>query len=275
MLHLVLRLQKSAQLRPSGGDVITDHTLILSETRTMTQTFVDTIPMLPFGMLNAFLISRGDRAILVDTGLPNSERKIEKALTARRLEWSNLTLILLTHAHIDHAGSAARVRTISAAPLLAHHEELPYCQGQPPLLKPTGPFGRMFYRTGAIQRPFEAVTPDVIMTTDGFDLSGFGFAAQVLHTPGHTPGSVSVVLQDGRVIAGDLAASGILLGGIACSSRPKSPPFEEEPLRVVASLQRLLSLGGREFFLGHGGPLSAKAVQRHSEALRQRFTPRV
>lgn len=241
----------------------------------MTQTFVDTIPMLPFGMLNAFLISRGDRAILVDTGLPNSERKIEKALTARRLEWSNLTLILLTHAHIDHAGSAARVRTISAAPLLAHHEELPYCQGQPPLLKPTGPFGRMFYRTGAIQRPFEAVTPDVIMTTDGFDLSGFGFAAQVLHTPGHTPGSVSVVLQDGRVIAGDLAASGILLGGIACSSRPKSPPFEEEPLRVVASLQRLLSLGGREFFLGHGGPLSAKAVQRHSEALRQRFTPRV
>ena len=241
----------------------------------MTQTFVDTIPMLPFGMLNAFLISRGDRAVLVDTGLPNSEPKIEKALNARRLDWSNLTLILLTHAHIDHAGSAARVQMRSAVPLLAHHDELPYCQGEPPRLTPSGPFGRVFYRTGAIQRPFETVTPDVTMTADAFDLSGFGIAAQVLHTPGHTPGSVSVLLGDGRVIAGDLAASGILLGGIACRARPKSPPFEEDPLQVVASLQRLLSLGGREFFLGHGGPLSATAVQRHSDTLRQRFTPRV
>tara|TARA_E500000305_G_scaffold110608_1_gene119154 strand:+ start:22966 stop:23754 length:789 start_codon:yes stop_codon:yes gene_type:complete len=262
-------------LRPFDGDVITDCILILAETRAMTQTFVDTIPMLPFGMLNAFLISRGDRAVLVDTGLPNSEPKIEKALNARRLDWSNLTLILLTHAHIDHAGSAARVQMRSAAPLLAHHDELPYCQGEPPRLRPSGPFGRVFYRTGAIQRPFEAVTPDVIMTTDGFDLSEFGIAAQVLHTPGHTPGSVSVLLEDGRVIAGDLAASGILLGGIACRARPKSPPFEEEPLHVVASLQRLLSVGGRAFFLGHGGPLSAKAVQRHCDALRHRFTPRV
>jgi len=262
-------------LRPFDGDVITNRILILSEIRAMTQTFVDTIPMLPFGMLNAFLISRGDRAVLVDTGLPNSERKIEKALNARGLDWSNLTLTILTHAHIDHAGSAARVQTRSAAPLLAHHDELPYCQGQPPLLTPSGPFGRVFYRTGAIQRPFDTVTPDVIMTTDVFDLSEFGVSAQVRHTPGHTPGSVSVLLDDGRVIAGDVAASGILLGGIACRAHPKSPPFEEDPMRVVASLQPLLSLDCGLFFLGHGGPLPASAVQRHSDTLRQRFTPRV
>lgn len=82
----------------------------------MTQSFVDTIPMLPFGMLNAFLVVQDGRAMLVDTGLPNAAPKVKQALQARGLGWSDLALTVLTHAHIDHAGSAVAVRRLSSAP---------------------------------------------------------------------------------------------------------------------------------------------------------------
>ncbi|MCW1932754.1 MBL fold metallo-hydrolase [Pararhodobacter zhoushanensis] len=70
------------------------------------------------------------------------------------------------------------------------------------------------------------------------------------------------------MIAGDLLASGILLGGIALRGRPKSPPFEEDRAAVAASLRRLLAMGCETFYLGHGGPLPAAAVRRHIERLR-------
>ncbi|WP_339766439.1 MBL fold metallo-hydrolase [uncultured Pseudosulfitobacter sp.] len=235
----------------------------------MTQSFVDTIPMLPFGMLNAFLVVQDGRAMLVDTGLPNAAPKVAQALRARGLGWSDLALTVLTHAHIDHAGSAVAVRELSQAPVLAHADEVALCQGQPPVLKPSGPFGRLFQKTGAIQQRFDYFSPDRTLQGQMLDLNDYGFAARLVHTPGHTAGSVSVLLDDGRVIAGDLAASGILLGGLALRGRPKSPPFEEDIAGVIASLEHLLAQGCTQFYLGHGGPLPAQAIARHVGNLRK------
>lgn len=130
----------------------------------MTKLNIDTISMLPRGMLNAFLVTWEADAVLIDTGLPNSVPKIARALARRNMGWGNLRLIVLTH---------------------------------------------------------------------------------------------------GRVCAGDLAASGIALGGLILRGRPKSPPFEEDRAAVATSLDRLLALGGREFLLGHGGPLPASAIKSH------------
>lgn len=235
----------------------------------MTQTSVHPVAMLPFGMLNAFLVTHQGRAMLVDTGLPGARPRIERALRAQGMAWSDLALTVLTHAHIDHAGSAARVQASSPAPLILHRDEQGYARGERPVLRPSGPFGWLFQKTGAIERPFEPVTADRVMTGDTLDLGEYGFPARLVHTPGHTPGSVSVVLDGKRVIAGDLLASGILLGGIALRGRPKSPPFEEDMNAVAASLQRLLAMGCETFYLGHGGPLPATAVRRHIDRLRR------
>lgn len=236
----------------------------------MTDTIVETIPILPFGMLNAFLVVNKGKALLVDTGLPNSKMKIEKALSKHKLDWSNLHLTILTHAHIDHSGSAAEIRSLSQGDILAHQDEVQYCLGRPPVLRPTGTFGRLFQKTGAIQQPFDYFTPDRIMETDTLNLDEYGFPARVLHTPGHTQGSVSILLEAGRVIAGDLTASGILLGGIVMRNRPKQPPFEEDTSTVIASLEDLLSRGCEQFFLGHGGPLTAAVIKKHIEILRKK-----
>lgn len=236
----------------------------------MTRPVIQTIPALPFGMLNAFLLRAGKGAILIDTGLPNALGKIKTALAGLGLGFPDLRLIIITHGHIDHAGSAKAVSEASGAPVLLHEGDLPYCQGAAPVLKPSGLFGRLFQMTGAIERPFDPFEPDILLSgTSSFGLAQFGAAGQVVPTPGHTPGSVSVLLENGDVFAGDLAASGILLGGIALKGRPKRPPFEENPKAAAASLTDLLERGGKRFFLGHGGPLGQAAIRRHIARLKQ------
>ncbi len=222
--------------------------------------------MLPLGMLNAFVIRSGASAIVVDTGLPGSAGKVLSEL--RRTPDRKVTAIVLTHGHIDHAGSASRLRRLLGVPVIAHELEVPYLSGARPVLAPTKGFGHLFRRTGLIERPFDYFAPDVAVNGPEFDLTAFGLeGATLLHTPGHTPGSMSVLLPDGQAIAGDLAASGILLGGIALRSRPKQPPFEEDSALVAQSLARLLDRGGPTFFLGHGGPLPRPAVQAHAARL--------
>jgi hydroxyacylglutathione hydrolase len=237
----------------------------------VTKTHIETIPILPFGMLNSFLVVHGRDAIVVDTGLPKSEAMILKRLKNLGLGWSDVRLIVLTHAHIDHAGSAVAIKALTSAPILAHAGEVPYCSGQPPRLTPTGPFGRIFQKTGAIQRPFPYFRPDEVMTGGEMNLEDRGFPLKIIHTPGHTPGSVSVLMENNRVIAGDLAASGVLLGGIALRNRPKQPPFEEDAEAVATSLELLLQRGCQTFYLGHGGPLNADKIGQHISALRRAY----
>ena len=102
----------------------------------MTKTLIERIQMLPFGMLNAFLVIHDGRAILVDTGLPNSEGKVYHALKQHGMGWGDLKLIVLTHGHIDHAGSADRVRELSGAQLV---DQTPDASGVRPLLLPFPP----------------------------------------------------------------------------------------------------------------------------------------
>jgi glyoxylase-like metal-dependent hydrolase (beta-lactamase superfamily II) len=229
----------------------------------MTETILETIPMLPLGMLNAYLLVGKGSAVLVDTGLPGSEHRVEGALRRHGLSLSALRFVILTHGHIDHAGSAASISRLSGAPVVAHRDELPYLGGASPVLRPTGPFGRMFHKTGAIERPFAYLTPDLVVDSPVHDLDCGGFSLRFVHTPGHTPGSISVLAGLNRVIAGDLAASGVLLGGIMLRNRPKRPPFEELPRDVATALRHLLSLGCTRFWLGHGGPLGEREIRAH------------
>lgn len=93
--------------------------------------------------------------------------------------------------------------------------------------------------------PTVALEPDLIFSED-WPLEPYGLAGQVLHTPGHTPGSVSVVLEDGDFIAGDL-----LRGQVLRPRRP-APPFVAYNLAENwKSLRRLLALGPKIIHVTH------------------------
>jgi len=228
-------------------------------------TTVHKIAIFPFGMINAFLLKNSQGCILIDTGLPNTEKKVEDALNKLKLTFSDIKLIIITHAHIDHAGNAAKIKALSGAKVIAHNGDLPYYRGEKKMhFCSTGWFGRLFSKTGVIQKPYEKFEPDILLTAkDKFNLNDYGIDGEVISTSGHTEGSISVVIDNDKAIVGDLISSGILLGGIVRTNKAKRPPFEDNPLQVSQELQALANQGIKTFFMGHGGPLPQKEVLQH------------
>ena len=175
----------------------------------------------------------------------------------------------MTHAHTDHAGSAARLRQLSRAPILAHQDDADFYSRKAPMTYcPTGWFGKFFINTPLPHQPYEGFVPDIMMRNgDSVSLRDFGIDGLVRHTGGHTPGSIAVELSSQDVLVGDLIASGILLGGIAFTGRAIRPPFEDDPQTVARELARMVEGVAKRFYMGHGGPLDAREVLRHSHGL--------
>lgn len=230
------------------------------------------VPILPFGMVNAFLIHGDQGTVLVDTGLPGSTKKIKRVLRKAGRSLRDIKLIVVTHAHVDHAGSAAELRDITGVPILAHEDDAKYYRQEATMtFCTTDGFSKLFLKANLIQQPYRAFSPDLLLRgEETFDLSPFGIPGQVRPTSGHTAGSVAVELATGEAVVGDLVASGILIGGIAHKSRAKQPPFEDDSHRVGRELLRLVDAGVQTFHMGHGGPLGAREVARHAQGLLER-----
>ena len=227
------------------------------------------IPILPFSMVNAHLVRTDMGCVIVDTGIPGSERRIARLLARCGLSFQDIKLIIVTHAHTDHAGSAARLRQLSGAPILAHKDDADfYSRKRPMTFCPTGRVGKLFLRTPFPNQPYEGFVPDILMSNgDQLSLQDFGLDGSVRHTAGHTPGSISVELTSQDALVGDLLASGILIGGIARTGRAIRPPFEDDALMVARELRRMVDGGVERFYMGHGGPLEAREVARHTRRL--------
>ena len=235
----------------------------------MLPTQIIRIPILPLGMVNAHLIKSESGCVLVDAGIPGSERKIERALSQHGLSFQDIKLIVVTHAHTDHAGSAARLRQLSGAPILAHQDDADfYSRRRPMTYCPTGWAGKLFFRTPIPHEPYEGFEADIMMKNgDELKLGEFGVDGIVRHTAGHTPGSIAIELASQDMLVGDLVASGILIGGIAFTGRAIRPPFEDDPQAVACQLTRMIDGGAKRFYMGHGGPLEAAEVARHAHKL--------
>lgn len=227
------------------------------------------VPIFPFNMVNAFVVKTDTGCIVVDTGIPGSERKIERVMAAHGLSYRDIKLIVVTHAHTDHAGAAARLRDLSGAPILAHEDDADfYSRKEQMTFCPTGPTGRLFFKTPMPHEAYEGFVPDILMKNqDIVDLKAFGAEGLVRHTGGHTPGSIAVELSSQDALVGDLVASGILIGGIAFTQRAIRPPFEDDPQKVASELSRMVEGGAQRFYMGHGGPLPAREVMRHARSL--------
>ena len=158
------------------------------------------------GRTNVFLLSYGGRNILVDTG----RKKFRAELVGRLqgLHVARLDAIVLTHTHFDHAENAAFIREKHNAKVIVHRSEAGFLErGRSPLPKGTVALTKLvvalFAKKIEATVDYEPCSPDLLME-DGLDLSGFGFAARLLHTPGHSRGSISMIVDNEMALVGDL-----------------------------------------------------------------------
>jgi hydroxyacylglutathione hydrolase len=145
---------------------------------------------LKLAMSNAFVL-HGEKTILIDCGSPNDLPRLTRQLNRHDIHTADLALLLITHVHFDHAGTAAALCKQAKCPIAVHRLEKENLEvGQNAPIVPIHPIGRAL--TPFMCAGFASVVADILID-DTLDLLAYGVDARVIFTPGHTPGSLSVL----------------------------------------------------------------------------------
>jgi hydroxyacylglutathione hydrolase len=207
---------------------------------------------------NAYLVANGKQAILIDAGMKKKKRKILAALEQMQLSPRDIQLIILTHTHYDHAGSIKALQQITNAKVLVHQAEAAcLAQGYCAFPKGTMWFPKIMSAIGrALNKKvgrYAPVTPDILISKK-FDLQPFGIDGYVLPTPGHTAGSLSVVIEDNHAVVGDTLFN--------IFKHSVYPPYANDQKALLRSWKELLGIGCQNFYPGHGKPFTRERVQK-------------
>jgi hydroxyacylglutathione hydrolase len=217
----------------------------------------------PLGLSTAYLLETGAGLVLIDAGSPHQERLILRHLRALRSADAsppNLRLIFITHAHLDHYGSAAALRRLTGAPVAIHRADAEaMARGETRLGSARGSgklMGVLLPLVELCLRP-EPVQPDLLLEDgdDGCRLGEHGLEARVVHTPGHTLGSSCLIVEERLGFVGDLLTS---------NGRPSLQRlFAEDWSLLRQSYARLQGIELETAYPGHGRrPVSGKVLQR-------------
>lgn len=208
---------------------------------------------------NAYLVV-GERPILIDTGSRGDAAALKAGCAKAGFRIRDLLLILHTHVHSDHFGNTADLAAEAGCPVAYHPGDQHLAeQAHNGPLRGVGLRGRILARMLS-DLPFQPRAAD-LDAEGGLRLDAFGVAAAVLHTPGHTPGSISVVFDSGDAIIGDVIMGGYA-GGALRPTRPNFHYFADDLPTAMASLDRILAATSGRLFVGHGGPLRHADVKR-------------
>ncbi|PKO07883.1 MAG: hypothetical protein CVU40_18285 [Chloroflexi bacterium HGW-Chloroflexi-2] len=195
------------------------------------------------GLGYAFLIEADHGLFLIDSGSPGNHKII--LLKMKALGRKDLKLIIITHAHYDHYGSALALKNQTKALIAAHPLDAgSMSKGHSPLGE-SRKHGFLFPPIQAILNrinPLPATPPDLYMQ-DGDSLNPFGLDAIVLHTPGHTLGHISIILGNGTAFTGDL------LGRVP-SVKPQNL-LAMDWGQIPASIQKLKNSNPTKIYTGH------------------------
>jgi hydroxyacylglutathione hydrolase len=144
---------------------------------------------------NVYLLIEGDELIVIDTGTPGNAKKIVDYVQKIGRQPSNVSTIILTHFHMDHAGSVKELKDLTNAKVAVHAEDADYVSGEKPLPKPKN----VLFRAVSSFIKLTPVQPDIILK----DKDKIG-QLTVIYTPGHTLGSIALLDQGKKVLfAGD------------------------------------------------------------------------
>jgi len=209
------------------------------------------------GTVNLYLISYAQRFLLIDAGYSLNRNRLIKRLAQFQVTHKNLSAVILTHTHFDHAGNAKRVKEHYATNLVVQRNEADYLhRGETCTVHGTSPlFGFIIRSISPVMRRYHYPPTEAdILVDERYDLSEWGFHGYLLHTPGHSPGSLCVILNDEVALVGDTVFN--------ISSKSTFPPIAAEKQLIQASWTKLLDTGCHTFLPAHGGAIPRERLEK-------------
>jgi len=208
---------------------------------------------------NAYLVKSDNGIVVVDTGLPGNADKTLDYIESIGCRPSDVKTIILTHSDLDHAGSVARLKEETNAKVAIHEADAPRLSGEKEPKKVKGVLGVFLRVIGPFMR-FTRVKADVLLK-DSDTIDGL----TVVHTPGHTDGSICLYLPGQAIFVGDAL--------LTDSERMLTLPRRSMSVDMnqgKESIKKLLMLNYSVLLPGHGPP-----IEQNASTLTKEFVTRL
>jgi glyoxylase-like metal-dependent hydrolase (beta-lactamase superfamily II) len=202
---------------------------------------------------NVYLIINGQELLIVDTGTPGNAKKIVEYIQKIGRQPTEVSTIILTHYHMDHAGSVKDLKDLTNAKIAVSAEDKDYVSGAKPLPKPKN----IFMRAASSLIKVAHANVDITLR-DGDNIGGL----TIVDAAGHTPGSIFLYDPQRKVLfAGDT----LRLEGGKVVAGPKQYVWDEN--KENQSIAKLTGLDFNIMLPGHGDVLTTNASNAVKEYL--------
>jgi glyoxylase-like metal-dependent hydrolase (beta-lactamase superfamily II) len=206
---------------------------------------------------NSYLVLADDNAAVIDTGLPGNEKRIVEYAKRVSVEATRIQYIILTHPDIDHSGSVAGLKSLTGAKVAIHEADAPRLAGEKKLKEIRGAAGVLLGAAGVFMR-FTPVKPDILLK-DSDRITGL----IVIHTPGHTDGSISLYRENDAIFVGDaLRTDSEGRPSLSSGSMTANMAQARESARKISTYQYDVLLPG------HGPPITHDASRAVADYVR-------
>lgn len=198
---------------------------------------------------NVYLIDNGDSFDLIDAAMFKETDKLIAKIEQAGFHIQALRTLILTHCHCDHIGGAAELVRRTGAKLAAHTEDVPYMLQNKVI---SGSYHNMMIQEQAFMKQFNCVISKVdtiLSDNDRIDTLG---GLQVIHVPGHTPGSIALYQPENKIMFfGDVIRNktrkGLVIG------MPENFNFDTK--QTIKDARTLMEYPIDYALFGHGLPI--------------------
>lgn len=215
------------------------------------------IHLLKIGITNCFFVEKGEASLLIDSGQKRFSEKLKSQISVNLKGHKKLNYFILTHTHYDHAENAKMVKQLFAPKLVAHKSETQFLKkGFTKLPRGTNiitdaisglgnKYARQIGEYDSVETDIEVDDLYVFENIDGI---------KIIHTPGHTIGSLSIIIDDEIALVGD-TMFGIFKNKIM-------PPFADYKKDLYKAWSKLMETSCKSFIPAHGKLIKRETIEK-------------
>lgn len=215
---------------------------------------------------NFYLLKCKEGHLLIDAGWNGQYNNFKKALYKLGVSIDSIKFILITHHHYDHTALVQNIREETKCKIIVHKDEAGYIEKGISHTDEDKQFDICSHLLNIIvsvfikdsYRPIALNESDIIVDNDNYDIYDLtGIKGRILHTPGHSKGSISLLLSNGDAFVGDAAMNILKVFG-----HKYRPIKAEDYSEVYKSWEKLIRSGTKNIYPSHGNKFSVEKLKK-------------
>lgn len=222
------------------------------------------LQIIPFNSsVNTCYIIKDRGAILIDGAWANEDPSFSELLGNHGMKPEEIKLIVITHGDFDHVSGARELKEITGADIAIHENDRRNLEEGifhwPEGVTPWGKVSRAMFKPLLKKKAtFRPVKADLVLGDNDQSLEEFGISGRIIYTPGHTFGSVSVLLDSGEAFIGCL-----IHNKAPFTLKPRLPIYAKDMELLKRSLKGIIDRGAKILYPGHGKPVPVEKILKY------------